>query len=88
MSTVFGNDADDQSGWKWPDESTDVANAADADSHIDDDAIDSSRLPSLDEETAESVTEESTDAPVDEDSVYDTPSFLRRRFHRKKNEDK
>ncbi len=84
----FGNDADDQSGWKWPDESTDVANAADADSHIDDDAIDSSRLPSLDEETAESVTEESTDAPVDEDSVYDTPSFLRRRFHRKKNEDK
>ena len=84
----FGNDADDQSGWKWPDESTDVANAADADSHIDDDAIDSSRLPSLDEETAESITEESTDAPVDEDSVYDTPSFLRRRFHRKKNEDK
>ena len=82
----FGHDDTADSGWRWPDDSAEVAEAADADSHIDDDAIDSSRLPSLD--TDASSTDDGQSTPVDdEDSMYDTPSFLRRRFHRRKNDD-
>ena len=84
----FGAD-DGQMGWRWPEDGESVADAADADSHIDDDAIDSSRLPNIDDGPTESVTEPEPSADADsEDSVYDTPSFLRRRFHRKKSDDK
>lgn len=82
----FSNDDNGQSNWQWPD-SDDVADAADADRHIDDDAIDSNRLPSADEPAAPSYPTE-PEPESDDDSAYDTPSFLRRRFRRKKNEDK
>ena len=67
-----------------------IADAADADSHIDDDAIDSSRLPDVDAQAEDLVnTQPVADAPADDaDSAYDVPSFLRRRFHRKKDNDK
>ena len=81
----FSNDNDSQSGWRWPEDSTEVAEAADADSHIDDDAIDSNRLPEMpdsqDDLGGDAMGDDATD---DEDSAYDAPSFLRRRFHRKK----
>ena len=80
----FSNDNDSQSGWRWPEDSTEVAEAADADSHIDD-AIDSNLLPevpdSQDDLGGDAMGDDATD---DEDSAYDAPSFLRRRFHRKK----
>ena len=81
----FSNDNDAQSGWRWPEDSAEVAEAADADSHIDDDAIDSNRLPevpdSQDDLGGDAMGDDATD---EEDSAYDAPSFLRRRFHRKK----
>ena len=43
----FGNDDTANAGWHWPKDSAEVADAADADSHIDDDAIDSDRLPNM-----------------------------------------
>lgn len=87
----FGDDpATTDSGWNWSANSTEIADAADADSHIDDDAIDSSRLPDIDTQTEGLVdTQPVVDAPADDaDSAYDVPSFLRRRFHRKKDNDK
>ena len=96
----FGNDDSANTGWHWPEDSAEVADAADADSHIDDDAINSDRLPNLADEPADvddkvahnygvfpnngnsNVDGESDNATAD--TVYDTPSFLRRRFHRKK----
>lgn len=96
----FGNDDSANTGWHWPEDSAEVADAADADSHIDDDAINSDRLPNLADEPVDaddkvahnygvfpnngnsSVDGESDNATAD--TVYDTPSFLRRRFHRKK----
>lgn len=84
----FSNGTDSQSGWQWP-ASDNVADDADADRHIDDDAIDSSRLPAVDEPVAHhDYQAESEIESDDDDSAYDTPSFLRRRFRRKKNEDK
>lgn len=93
----FGTDNGQQTGWNWP-ETSDVAGDADADAHIDDDAIDSSRMPDVDsdangmanrftypEDDLQPVSVDTTDA---NDDAYDTPSFLRRRFRRKKNEDK
>ena len=85
----FGGE-ETESNWQWP-ASDDVADDADADRHIDDDAIDSSRLPEM------PTTETGLNRPVitepdepetedDADTMYDTPSFLRRRFHRKKSD--
>ena len=95
----FGNDDTANAGWHWPKDSAEVADAADADSHIDDDAIDSDRLPNMGDDVTDANAgqnygvfpnnnggsdSESDDATTD--TVYDTPSFLRRRFHRKKDD--
>ena len=69
------------SGWQWPTTES-VASDADADSHIDDDAIDSSRLPSANDDSSSEEEEAKND-----DDAYDAPSFLRRRFRRKKKDD-
>lgn len=88
-SEDFGDNTDQPSGWHWPD-SQEIADAANADKHIDDDAIDSDRLPSVEDVAGANIDEPTASmSPLetdntDNDAVYDTPSFLRRRFHRKK----
>ena len=77
----FGSADNTGSGWQWPTTES-VASDADADSHIDDDAIDSSRLPSADDDSSSEEEEAKND-----DDAYDAPSFLRRRFRRKKKDD-
>ena len=77
----FGSADNTGSGWQWPTTES-VASDADADSHIDDDAIDSSRLPSVDDDSSSEEEEAKND-----DDAYDAPSFLRRRFRRKKKDD-
>lgn len=77
----FGAADNTSSGWQWPTTES-VASDADADSHIDDDAIDSSRLPSADDDSSSEEEETKND-----DDAYDAPSFLRRRFRRKKKDD-
>ena len=77
----FGSADNTGSGWQWPTTES-VASDADADSHIDDDAIDSSRLPSVDDDSSSEEEEVKND-----DDAYDAPSFLRRRFRRKKKDD-
>ncbi len=77
----FGTADNTSSGWQWPTTES-VASDADADSHIDDDAIDSSRLPSADDDSSSEEEEAKND-----DDAYDAPSFLRRRFRRKKKDD-
>ena len=77
----FGSADNTGSGWQWP-TTENVASDADADSHIDDDAIDSSRLPSVDDDGSSEEEEAKND-----DDAYDAPSFLRRRFRRKKKDD-
>ena len=77
----FGAADNTGSGWQWPTTES-VASDADADSHIDDDAIDSSRLPSVDDDSSSEEEEAKND-----DDAYDAPSFLRRRFRRKKKDD-
>ena len=88
----FGNDDSANTGWHWPEDSAEVADAADADRHIDDDAINSDRLPNLADEPADAddkvahnygVFPNNGNSTVDgesdnatADTVYDTPSFL------------
>ena len=77
----FGAADNTGSGWQWPTTES-VASDADADGHIDDDAIDSSRLPSADDDSSSEEEEAQND-----DDAYDAPSFLRRRFRRKRKDD-
>lgn len=90
-STDFSNN---DANWQWPD-------SVDSGEDIAEDAIDSSRLTNLHEPEADqpdqSMVDDSDDSydddakdqsNPDEDDKYDIPSFIRRRFGRRKSNDK